>query len=97
MIKKGLLAGMLFVSQAVFAALPPLAQGNREIRAILQSQDTYTLLGGSERIEQIIRTENGYLLITAHKELLVEIQYIPTDQIGPAVFELVFHQPVDSE
>jgi hypothetical protein len=95
MIKKGLLLGMLFASQAAFAALPPLAQGNREIQAILQSQETYSLLGGAERIEQIIRTENGYLLITARKELLVEIKYIPTDKIGPAAFELVFHHPVE--
>jgi hypothetical protein len=91
---KTLLAIMLASSSVACAALPPLAQSGREIKAILDSQETYTLLGGEEPIDQIVRTENGYLLITAHKQLLVDIRYLPFKKIGPAEFELGFHPPI---
>lgn len=90
---KTMLAILLASSSMAFAALPPLAQSEREIKAILDSHETYQLLGGAEPIDQIVRTENGYLLITAHKELLVDIHYLPA-KIGPAEFELSFHPPV---
>ena len=93
--KYGLFIGLLLASQTAFAALPPLAQSSREIQKILESKETYKLLGGAEPLDQIVRTENGYLLITAHKELLVDIRYERTGKIGPAQFELFFHTPVD--
>lgn len=91
---KTMLAILLASSSVAFAALPPLAQSEREIKAILDSQEAYKLLGGAEPIDQIVRTENGYLLITAHKELLVDVHYLPAKKIGPAEFELSFHSPV---
>ncbi|MBS0604181.1 MAG: hypothetical protein JSS60_03975 [Verrucomicrobia bacterium] len=95
--KKTILAVLILASSSVFAALPPLAQSNREIQAILQSPETYRLLGGADPIDQIIRSENGYLLITRKTELLVDISYLHTGKIGPAEFELHFHSPVAAE
>lgn len=92
---KTLITAFLFTGTAAFAALPPLAQSNREIQAILQSKETYQLLGGAYPIDQIVRCENGYLLITANKELLVDIHYLHTGKVGPAEFELEFHPPVE--
>lgn len=90
-------AALIFASPAIFAALPPLARSNVEIQAILQSQETYRILGGGERIDQLIRTENGYLLITAHKELLIDVHYLHSGKIGPGEFELLYHTPVESD
>ncbi len=90
-----LTAALLFVTNPMFSALPPLAQSSREIEAILDSPKTYQLLGGAEPIEQIVRTINGYLLITDRKELLVDIHYLPSNKIGPIEFELYFHLPTD--
>lgn len=71
-------------------ALPPFAQTSREIQAILQSPETHRLIGSAEAILEIIRQENGYLVISTHHELFVEVQYPHTGKIGPADFELVF-------
>ncbi len=90
-------AFLLLFGNMAFAALPPLAQSNREIQAILAAPETYYLLGGAERIDQIIRCEKGYLLLTKSKELLVDICYIHTGKIGPAEFELKFHEPVEAD
>lgn len=87
-------AFLLAFSSAAFATLPPLAQSEREIKAILDAPETYKRLGGADPIEQIARTENGYLLVTAHKELLVDVHYLPTQKVGPVEFELIFHPPV---
>jgi hypothetical protein len=93
--KKTIFGVLLFGTQAVFAALPPLAQSEREIQAILTSQEGYRLLGGADPIEQISRVEKGYLISTRHKELKVDINYVKTDRIGPQEFTLFFHPPVD--
>ncbi len=93
--KKTILAALLLATQTVFAALPPLAQSEREIQAILNSQEGYRLLGGADPIEQILRVDKGYLVSTRHKEMKVDVNYVKTDKIGPADFNLYFHKPVD--
>ena len=93
---KTILTMLLLTSGSmVFAALPPLAQSEREIQAILSSRESYDLLGGANPIEQIIRMENGYLIITARKEMKVDVIYVNTGKIGPAEFKLQFHPPVN--
>lgn len=90
-------AFLLLFGNMAFAALPPLAQSSREIQAILESPETYKLLGGVERIDQIVRCEKGYLVLTKHKELFIDICYLCTGKIGPAEFELKFHEPVEAD
>jgi hypothetical protein len=89
-----LLFALLIASSPTYAALPPLAQSAREIKAILEAPETFDLLTGAEPIEQIARTKNGYLLVTKHRELLVDIEYLPMEKMGPAKFKLIFHSPV---
>lgn len=92
-----LTATALCLTSGAFASLPPLAQSSREIQAILKSAETYRLLGGGEIIQGISRHHNGYLVSTAHKQLFVEVHYVPTGKIGPAEFELVFFDPTLAE
>lgn len=93
--KTTIFALLLFAAQTAFAALPPLAKSEREIQAILTSQEGYRLLGGADPIEQISRIEKGYLISTRHKEMKVDVNYGKTDKIGPSDFTLYFHQPAD--
>ncbi len=85
----------VFLASAGFAALPPLAQSTREIQALLADDRFYNSLGSGERIQEIIRTENGYEVTTQHYTMQVEIRYIRGDQkiCGPVKFEFEFYQP----
>ena len=96
MLKKCLFA-TLFASSTAFAALPPLAQSVRELEAILQSDQTYSLLGGASPIVEIDRVADGYIVKTNEQEMQVDVVYLPPENIGPARFKLVFHTPVSVE
>ena len=93
--KKAIVAALLLTAQVGFAALPPLAQSQKEIQAILTSQEGYRLLGGADPIDEILRVDKGYMIVTRHKEMKVDVNYAKTDRIGPADFTLYFHPPVD--
>ncbi len=89
----------LFVSlfaTSLFAALPPLAQSTRELQALLADSHLQDWLGSGELIQDIIRTENGYLVMTRNYAMRVDIQYTPTEQkrVGPAQFQLQFNKPI---
>jgi hypothetical protein len=92
---KKLLFLALVLSGSAYAALPPLAQGIREIDAIVTDPELYQLLGSSEAIQQVIKTEGGYAVLTRNYYLRVNVKYIPNQLIGPASFELRFSQPID--
>ena len=94
---KTVLAIMLLASSTVFAVLPPLAQSEREIQAILSSKDGYELLGGQDPIEQILKMPNGYMVITSKKKMQVDVTYMKTKRVGPGEFKLNFHQPEELE
>ncbi|MDE3045482.1 MAG: hypothetical protein KGJ02_02405 [Verrucomicrobiota bacterium] len=86
---------LLFVAaSALQAALPPLAQSTREIKAILSAPELHTLLGSAESIQSIRRTPTGYVLSTQHYLLQVDIYY-NQEQVrpGPVPFQLTFHMP----
>lgn len=73
-----------------FAALPPMPQSLREIKAILADdflrQDDMT----SETIWQIQKIDGGYLLETNHFVIPVQIIPLKQERIGPAPFEVHF-------
>jgi hypothetical protein len=94
---RNLLIIILLFSASSFSGAPALLQSQKEIQAILDSQKTAELLGNTESIEQIIRTKRGYLLMTQHKELLVDIHYLSNERAELMEFELIFHHVVDSE
>ncbi len=87
---------VLFASTA-FAALPPLAQSRRELQAVLADNRFYNSLGSAEMIQEIIRTNEGFLIFTQNYSMHVDVKYGGGDRrvIGPIHFELEFHQPVN--
>ncbi len=76
------------------AALPPLAQSNREIKQIVSDPRLYEKLGGAEVISEIIKIDGGYEVRTLHKVVFVKVNYLPIQQPGPARFELEFYDSV---
>jgi hypothetical protein len=87
-----LLALFLGAAAALQAALPPLAQSAREINALVSDPHLQELLGSPESIETIVRTEEGYALMTPHYLLRVDVHYLE-GKIGPVPFEFTFHIP----
>ena len=89
------LCALTFASTG-FTLLPPLAQSTREIQAILSNAQMYENLGSAEMIREINRTEKGYLILTHHYAMQVDVQYIHDGKrIGPAQFQLEFLSPID--
>lgn len=88
----------IFFASTTFAALPPLAQGVRELQALLSDSRFYESLGSAELIKDIIRTETGYLVLTQHYAMRVDLKYGGSNDqkwVGPAQFQLEFQTPVD--
>ncbi|MGB7978787.1 MAG: hypothetical protein WCF19_06485 [Chlamydiales bacterium] len=86
----------ILLASTTFGALPPLAQSIRELQALLADGRFYDALGSAGRIQEIIRTEHGYLVITQRYTMEVDIKY-GRGVIGPVPFEFEFHEPVDVE
>jgi hypothetical protein len=86
------ITSLILASSHVLAALPPMAQSAREIRAILDDPHMHEQLGSAERIHEIVRNESGYLVKTDHYTLQVDVIYGGTERrIGPIQFRLEFH------
>lgn len=85
----------VFLASTTFGLLPPLSQSTRELRELINDPRLYENLGGSEIIQKIIRTENGYLVVTQNYEMAVDVHYQRREErrIGPAQFELEFQAP----
>lgn len=84
----------LFLSTSAFALLPPLAQSTREIQALISDSHFYESLGSGEAIQEILRNERGYLVVTQHYTMQVDIEYLHTGRVGPAQFRFSFNEPV---
>jgi hypothetical protein len=80
-----------------FAALPPFYQSSIEIERILNDPRTNEKLGSGQMILDIKRVENGWLIVTPRYQMNVDVNYIPTGRVGPASFELEFHDPIGLE
>src|SRR3989338_6496012 len=81
----------------LLAALPPLAQSQAEIQALLSDERLYALLGSPEIIQEIIRTSSGYLVVTQHALVCVDVLYQQASHPGPVPFELQFKEPINLE
>ena len=88
--QRWLMTMLIAVGLPAWALLPPLAQSVREMEAILEDPRLYDLLGSGETIEQILRTPEGYLVLTRRYAVRVELEYSSQRKIGPAEFELYF-------
>lgn len=72
-----------------FAALSPLMQETKELKAILDDSRLDKGLKG-EMIQKIEKNEGGYLISTASKQMQIKVKYLPGTMPGPAKFELIF-------
>ena len=75
-----------------FAILPPLYHSLNEIQAIISDERLAQELGSAVLIMSIKKIEDGYLITTNKSCLKVEVIYVPQELIGPAKFELEFHE-----
>jgi len=75
-------------------ALPPKVQEAREKEAI-QNDSRLERLLGNEKVVEIRKVNGGYLVLTATRQMQVDVHYLPPERhiCGPARFELFFHQP----
>jgi hypothetical protein len=91
--KKALFTGLfLFLTTTSFAILPPFYHSKAEIQKILSDPRLEERLGSGELIKKISRNEDGYLIETTKYTLQIDINYIHQELIGPAKFELAFHE-----
>jgi len=79
----------LICATSLSAALPPLYQNIRELKSILEDPRLDNALQSGDAILKIERNENGYLVITNHRQVQVDIKY-HTGKIGPAEYTLDF-------
>ena len=70
-IMKILFAAFLLTTP-MFAVLPPMAQTQREIKAILDSSEFYDYVSILDTFDQIIKTEDGYLIKTTRNQIAYE-------------------------
>lgn len=85
----------LFLASSGFSLLPPLAQSVREIQTLVADRRLYDSLGSAEVIQEIVRNEAGYQVVTQHYTMQVDLRIIRTEKriCGPAQFEFEFHLP----
>lgn len=91
--KRLLMTLLLASSLPLMAALPPLANSLRELRALTNDPAFYEAVGSADVIESIQKTDDGYLVTTNFKQVAVTITYHPlSGRLGPAPFDLTYEQ-----
>lgn len=76
--------------QPVAGLLSPLSQELVELKTLLQDPALEQLVGSGEIIQEIKKTENGYVLTTSKQKVFVNVNYTPINRPGPAQFKLSF-------
>ena len=77
-----------------FSALAPLSQSIREISAILSYPTLSDHLSVSSTVNDILKVDGGYLIITETQVLKVSIEYDKKKRIGAKKFTLNFESPM---
>ncbi|NGX54676.1 MAG: hypothetical protein KR126chlam2_00291 [Chlamydiae bacterium] len=88
-----IIALLALATQSAFALLSPLDQNLKELKAIIDSPELKQYIKTSEVIEYICHQECLYMISTNEQEMFVEVEYQPTDRLGPIPFNLIFHKP----
>lgn len=92
--KKWIFISLFFYQASLAGILPPLYEGIRELKEILNDQRLTTLLQSGDVIEEIKKTDVGYLIITNKQQLAVDVAYQPVSHPGPSQYKLIFHTPI---
>ncbi len=80
----------LLFTTPMFAALPPFAEAEREIKMIIKSKELHQFIPYSDAFEKITKTDEGYLITTNKREVRVVVHYSKESHIGPAEFTIEF-------
>jgi hypothetical protein len=89
--------GVLFLTLVSFlylAVLPPLAESTREIQALMKDSHLHQILTSAEVVEQVIRTEGGYLVLTQKRLVPIDIEYHSQEKPGPLAFTFRVREPL---
>ncbi len=84
---------LFFTPILAFSILSPLNQSLKEIWTVLESPELKRYFSEYEEITDILRTEEGFLVVSNEKQVRVEVIYKNTHHIGPRQFELKFLIP----
>lgn len=80
----------VLLSSPMFAVLPPFAEARREIQAIFQSEELAEFIPYGDVFEELIKIDEGYLIITNKRHVKVVMHYTPNQRIGPPKFTIEF-------
>jgi hypothetical protein len=96
--KKILFALTVFLSfnGIAFSSLPPLWQNVAEINAMINDKELANHLTSGDVIQDIKKTDDGWIIVTNHNHLPVHIVYATMSQPGPARFNVVFDTPISN-
>jgi hypothetical protein len=85
--------GAVVASGALFAALPPEAQMEREVNSIQQSEEFAKFAGLEPGVTPtIVKVEDGYVVELLNHKMHVQIEYVKSEHkcCGPVRYELHF-------
>jgi len=86
-----------FLSSIGFAVLPPLYQNTKEIKKILNDDRLYEKLGSDQIIENISKSNTGWIITTSKYKLKIDVEYLPKSKIlGPIDFKLNFQEVTEN-
>ncbi len=68
-------------------------QRSKEIKSIVTNSKLSQLLTKGELIQQVTKTNKGYIIQTQNYKLNVDIVYGPSSRIGRSEFSIFFHEP----
>ena len=89
----GILTVCMALSSPLFSALPPLYQGLKELKAIIEDKKLDQVLNSGEVIMDIRKTQDGYMIVTNQHQVNVKVVYEPASRPGPIPFHVEFQTP----
>ncbi|NGX55959.1 MAG: hypothetical protein K1060chlam5_00193 [Candidatus Anoxychlamydiales bacterium] len=92
--KRLILISFVFLSTTMFGVLSPFYQSSKEIETIINDPKLSDEIG-QEAILEIKKVEDGYLIFTSKYFIKANIEYIPTNLMGPVHFEVHFDEKID--
>jgi hypothetical protein len=78
------------LTSTAFAALPPLYETLKEFKTLIEDPRLEHSLTSADAIEKIERNEQGFVITTNKRTLIVKIAYEPAMRPGPAKYKLIF-------
>ena len=80
----------ILLSAPMFGALPPFAEAKREIEAIFQNETLSEFIPYGDVFEELLKIDEGYLIVTNKRQVKVVLHYTPNERIGPPKFTMEF-------